>query len=84
MLWLHAALLLLCSATAQESPAATASPPASTADFWGVGAFYYVWYGDPQTDGAYMHWNHSILPHWNEHVQAKHAGELHACCSIKS
>lgn len=48
-------------------------PPAQ---FLGVGAFYYVWYGTPETDGAYMHWNHSILPHWNAHVQAQHAGDL--------
>jgi hypothetical protein len=39
-----------------------------------VGVFYYVWYGAPETDGAYMHWNHSVLPHWNAQVQAKHAG----------
>lgn len=28
-----------------------------------VHAFYYGWYGNPETDGQYAHWNHSILPH---------------------
>jgi hypothetical protein len=45
------------------------------AQFLGVGAFYYVWYGTPEVDGAYMHWNHTVLPHWNAHVQAQHAGD---------
>ena len=25
-----------------------------------VHAFYYPWYGNPQTDGAYSHWNHPV------------------------
>jgi glycoprotein endo-alpha-1,2-mannosidase len=40
----------------------------------GVGAFYYVWYGTPAVDGAFMHWNHSILPHWSADVRMQHAG----------
>lgn len=28
--------------------------------------FYYAWYENPQTDGAYKHWNHDILPHWSD------------------
>jgi hypothetical protein len=52
-----------------------ASPkPTTNAQFLGVGAFYYVWYGAPDTDGSYMHWNHSILPHWSAQVRAQHAG----------
>uniref|UniRef100_A0A1I8GVY9 Glycoprotein endo-alpha-1,2-mannosidase-like protein n=1 Tax=Macrostomum lignano TaxID=282301 RepID=A0A1I8GVY9_9PLAT len=30
-----------------------------------VHIFYYAWYGEPGTDGAWLHWNHSRLPHWN-------------------
>jgi hypothetical protein len=22
-------------------------------------------YGNPKTDGRFLHWNHAILPHWN-------------------
>lgn len=35
-------------------------------------AFYYLWYGNPQTDGRYMHWNHSVLPHWTPAVNARY------------
>ncbi|WP_265129409.1 glycoside hydrolase family 99 protein [Chryseobacterium oranimense] len=27
--------------------------------------FYYGWYANPEVDGKYEHWNHDILPHWN-------------------
>jgi len=30
-----------------------------------VQIFYYGWYGNPETDGSYQHWNHEILPHWS-------------------
>jgi glycoprotein endo-alpha-1,2-mannosidase len=30
-----------------------------------VHAFFYLWYGIPETDARYLHWNHSILPHWD-------------------
>ena len=25
-----------------------------------VHAFYYMWYGNPETDGEYKHWNHEV------------------------
>ena len=28
-----------------------------------VHIFYYAWFGNPETDGGYAHWNHPILPH---------------------
>ncbi|MGG7551935.1 glycoside hydrolase family 99 protein [Chryseobacterium arthrosphaerae] len=31
-----------------------------------VQIFYYGWYGNPETDGSYSHWNHEILPHWKD------------------
>ena len=37
----------------------------------GVHAFFYLWYGEPSTDGVYRHWNHEILPHWTEAVQRR-------------
>ncbi|ROI01121.1 MULTISPECIES: glycoside hydrolase family 99 protein [unclassified Chryseobacterium] len=27
--------------------------------------FYYGWYGNQATDGSLQHWNHEIIPHWN-------------------
>ncbi|XP_071113554.1 glycoprotein endo-alpha-1,2-mannosidase-like [Haliotis cracherodii] len=33
---------------------------------YNVHLFYYPWYGNPETDGKYLHWNHRFLPHWNK------------------
>ncbi|XP_039914358.1 glycoprotein endo-alpha-1,2-mannosidase isoform X2 [Hirundo rustica] len=30
--------------------------------------FYYTWYGNPQFDGKYIHWNHPLLPHWDPKI----------------
>lgn len=30
----------------------------------GVHAFYYVWYGNPDTNDRWLHWDHEVLPHW--------------------
>ncbi|KAK9959543.1 hypothetical protein ABG768_009663 [Culter alburnus] len=35
---------------------------------YNVHAFYYVWYGNPQFDGKYVHWNHQLIPHWDTKV----------------
>ena len=32
--------------------------------------FYYTWYGNPQFDGKYLHWDHPLLPHWDSKVAA--------------
>ena len=37
-----------------------------------VHAFYYLWYGVPEEDGKYLHWDHAVLPHWREAEQAKY------------
>jgi len=28
--------------------------------------FYYAWYGTPESDMEWKHWNHDILPHWSD------------------
>ena len=33
-----------------------------------IHAFYYMWYGNPEFDGRYLHWNHRYLPHWEQSV----------------
>lgn len=38
-----------------------------------VHTFYYSWYGNPEHDGSYSHWNHQILPHWVD-TTWNHAG----------
>lgn len=37
-----------------------------------VHAFYYLWYGNPETDGSYLHWNHEVLPHWKKKINLKY------------
>ena len=29
-------------------------------------------YGDPANDGAWRHWDHEILPHWNEKLRGSY------------
>ena len=33
-----------------------------------VHIFYYPWYGSPEHDGQYLHWNHRYLPHWHKAI----------------
>ena len=45
-----------------------------------VHAAFYLWYGTPDVDGRWLHWDHATLPHWDEAVRKRHAppGQLHA------
>ena len=36
-----------------------------------VHAFYYPWYGNPENDGKYIHWNHEYIQHWNKNQASK-------------
>ncbi|XP_032776674.2 glycoprotein endo-alpha-1,2-mannosidase [Daphnia magna] len=31
-----------------------------------VHIFYYPWFGNPEDDSVYLHWNHEYLPNWDE------------------
>ena len=44
---------------------------------YNVHIFYYPWYGNPTTDGKYIHWNHEYLPHWNKEIAAKYKKGVH-------
>ena len=44
----------------QEPNSASSQSPAQVF----VHTFYYGWYGTPQVDHGWIHWNHPILPHW--------------------
>lgn len=30
-----------------------------------VHVFYYPWYGNPENDGVYLHWNHEYITNWD-------------------
>ncbi|XP_061177404.1 glycoprotein endo-alpha-1,2-mannosidase-like [Saccostrea echinata] len=38
---------------------------------YNIHIFYYPWYGNPEHDGKYYHWNHPYLPHWEKAEAAK-------------
>ncbi|XP_022203365.2 glycoprotein endo-alpha-1,2-mannosidase [Nilaparvata lugens] len=33
---------------------------------YNVHVFYYPWYGNPEHDGEWLHWNHEYLPNWKK------------------
>lgn len=40
--------------------------------------FYYSWYGNPQFDGKYIHWNHPVLEHWDPRIAKNYPQGRHA------
>ena len=43
-----------------------------------IHAFYYTWYGNPDYDGRYFHWNHRYLPHWQKSITDQHPKGRHS------
>ena len=37
--------------------------------------FFYAWYGAPPHDAGYLHWTHSVLPHWTSAVTLQHRSD---------
>ncbi|XP_028836216.1 glycoprotein endo-alpha-1,2-mannosidase-like protein isoform X2 [Denticeps clupeoides] len=46
--------------------------------FYDVHIFYYMWYGSPQMDGKYLHWDHVLVPHWDPKIAASYPKGRHA------
>lgn len=44
----------------------TVQQPVSGKPNYKVHTFYYPWYGNPQFDDNYLHWNHEYLPNWDK------------------
>ena len=42
-----------------------------------VHLFYYPWYANIDTDGAFAHWNHSYLPNWDHNDKKKYPTGSH-------
>ena len=38
--------------------------------------FYYLWYGDPAHDTDYKHWNHEVLPHWENRINERFSSKI--------
>lgn len=50
----------------------TTEPPC-----YDVHAFYYPWYGTPDHDGQWKHWNHPYIRHWNKKEVKKWPNNSH-------
>jgi Glycosyl hydrolase family 99 len=44
---------------------------------YNIHLFYYPWYGSPEVNGRYLHWNHRYLPHWKPEVSARFPSGRH-------
>ena len=42
-----------------------------------IHTFYYMWYGNPELDHKYYHWNHRYLPHWQPSVAKRYPQGRH-------
>jgi glycoprotein endo-alpha-1,2-mannosidase len=40
-----------------------------------VHAFFYLWYGTPEVDGQWQHWNHEVLSHWDTSVRERYPSD---------
>lgn len=56
--------LLLCSIVFISSYSQNKSDSEKVS--YKIHTFYYSWYGSPEYDGKYFHWNHPIIPHWRD------------------
>ncbi|XDV34390.1 hypothetical protein PO909_004551 [Leuciscus waleckii] len=45
--------------------------------FYDIHIFYYLWYGSPQMDASYIHWDHVLVPHWDPKIAASHPKGRH-------
>jgi len=44
---------------------------------YNVHIFYYPWYGNPNVDKDYIHWNHQNLPHWSPEIAKRYPTGAH-------
>ncbi|KAM6936604.1 glycoprotein endo-alpha-1,2-mannosidase-like protein isoform 2-T2 [Lycodopsis pacificus] len=45
--------------------------------FYDVHIFYYTWYGNPDMDGKYIHWDHILVPHWDPKIASSYPRGRH-------
>ncbi|KAK7503095.1 hypothetical protein BaRGS_00005721 [Batillaria attramentaria] len=74
---LHRGLAMAFSPTNSTQNKPQSSSMDNTSVNYNVHIFYYPWYGNPQTDGQYLHWNHRMLPHWKAEVAKKYPQDVH-------
>lgn len=75
-LLLHAAILLAAAIVPPAAGDPRAEPPGdaredAAAPSPNVHVAYYLWYGTPASDEDWRHWNHKVLPHWEEGTRSR-------------
>ncbi|TSK34909.1 Glycoprotein endo-alpha-1,2-mannosidase-like protein [Bagarius yarrelli] len=79
----HAVGSDVLSSTGQERAVASNAKPASSNPStdrgvsYDVHIFYYTWYGNPQMDEKYLHWDHILVPHWDPKIAASYPRGRH-------
>ncbi|KAF5899421.1 glycoprotein endo-alpha-1,2-mannosidase-like protein [Clarias magur] len=62
---------------ASKAKAAGSHPSQDRGVSYDVHIFYYTWYGNPQTDEKYLHWDHILVPHWDPKIAASYPKGRH-------
>ncbi len=57
-------------------PALLLLQPVLSSELGGVHAAFYLWYGNPEEDGAYQHWDHEVLPHWTQAIRDRYTCDV--------
>ncbi|KAL7874453.1 hypothetical protein SRHO_G00054230 [Serrasalmus rhombeus] len=72
------------SSDVQPSPAQARNPKLVASNSgpdkgmsYDVHIFYYMWYGNPQMDERYLHWDHILVPHWDPKIAASYPRGRH-------
>ena len=72
------------SSDVQPSPAQARNPKLVASNSspdkglsYDVHIFYYMWYGNPQMDERYLHWDHILVPHWDPKIAASYPRGKH-------
>ncbi|KAK2854758.1 hypothetical protein Q7C36_006627 [Tachysurus vachellii] len=62
---------------ASNAKPAGSNPSTDRGVSYDVHIFYYSWYGNPQTDERYLHWDHILVPHWDPKIAASYPRGRH-------
>uniref|UniRef100_A0A8C6TFR3 Mannosidase endo-alpha like n=1 Tax=Neogobius melanostomus TaxID=47308 RepID=A0A8C6TFR3_9GOBI len=62
---------------AQNTKAALSNAGPEGIVFYDVHIFYTTWYGTPEMDGKYVHWDHILVPHWDPKIAASYPRGRH-------
>ncbi|XP_017319332.1 glycoprotein endo-alpha-1,2-mannosidase-like protein [Ictalurus punctatus] len=62
---------------ASNAKAAGSNPSLDRGVSHDIHIFYYTWYGNPQTDERYLHWDHILVPHWDPKIAASYPKGRH-------